>query len=232
MWTRRRLSIESSFLSLCTLSALVKFLDTQVLPFPQLPNNTKDKWWQKCLVFPDRITQNVIWRRSCLWEILWKTCSSVLDVNYNRTEDKRAVRTVQSSNRGKTNSCYNPVFFFQKYKRISATLTSKTVIGLHQKLWRCGIPFTLEGGKGINVYRSELQPETFSKLRNLPGSISVSCSKPSSCVLGLGLQSPGDERGVMVDARVSGPMSGSTRYNTSTCNHAFLKATALCPRTK
>ena len=121
MWTRRRLSIESSFLSPCTstifpisLSALVKFLDTQVLPFPQLPNNTKDKWWQKCLVFPDRITQNVIWRRSCLWEILWKTCSSVLDVNYNRTEDKRTVRTVQNSNRGETNSCYNPAFFLQK----------------------------------------------------------------------------------------------------------------------
>lgn len=38
------------FLSPCTstifpisLSALMKFLDTQVLPFPQLPNNTKDK---------------------------------------------------------------------------------------------------------------------------------------------------------------------------------------------
>ena len=69
---------------------------------------------EKCLVFPARITQNVIWRRSCLWEILWKTCSSVLDVNYNRTEDKRTVRTVQSSNRGETNSCYNPAFFLQK----------------------------------------------------------------------------------------------------------------------
>ena len=41
---------ETSFLSPCTstifpisLSALMKFLDTQVLPFPQLPNNTKDK---------------------------------------------------------------------------------------------------------------------------------------------------------------------------------------------
>ena len=125
---------------------------------PQLPNNTKDKWWQKCLVFPARITQNVIWRRSCLWEILWKTCSSVLDVNYNRTEDKRAVRTVQSSNRGETNSCYNPAFFLQKYKRTSATLISKTVIGLRLKLWRCNIPFTLEGEKRINVYPSELQP--------------------------------------------------------------------------
>lgn len=49
----------------------------------------------------------------------------------------------------------------------------------------------------------------------IPGSISVSCSKPSSCVLGLGLQSPGDERGVMVDARVSGPMSGSLNISSS-----------------
>lgn len=41
----------------------------------------------------------------------------------------------------------------------------------------------------------------------IPVSISLSGSKPSSCGLGLGLQRPGDERGVMVDARVSGPIS-------------------------
>ena len=55
-----------------------------------------------------------------------------------------------------------------------------------------------------------LFPNTFkcyAHNRRLPVSISLSGSKPSSCGLGLGLQRPGDERGVMVEARVSGPIS-------------------------
>jgi len=46
---------------------------------------------------------------------------------------------------------------------------------------------------------------------HLPVSISLSCSNPSSRVSGPGLQRPGDDIGVMVDARVSGPMSVSRK---------------------
>lgn len=49
----------------------------------------------------------------------------------------------------------------------------------------------------------------------IPVSISLSCSNPSSCVSGLGLQRPGDDIGVKVDARVSGPMSVSLNISSS-----------------
>ena len=57
--------------------------------------------------------------------------------------------------------------------------------------------------------------------KDIPVSISVSCSRPSSCAPGLGLRRPGDDRGVIVDASVSGPidddMSGSEKQESTEC---------------